>query len=87
MERLRSNPLCQALDQGDVLLVAQMAGMAHKDAQRARERVGDCGLCRLAFARLARRTRPDWIQIAPLSAREATFYGERLGSNALLELL
>jgi hypothetical protein len=87
MERLRAVPFCQALDQGNILQIAEMAGLNGERSQQVRDRVGDCGLCRLAFARLSRRQEYDWIQTAPLSNRETTFYGARLGQDTLHELL
>jgi hypothetical protein len=86
MERLRSIGLCQALDRGDLLEYAELAGMRLDTAQQVRDQVGDCGLCRLASVRLARQPSHAWIVSEPLSQRESAFYAARLGAQALNEM-
>jgi hypothetical protein len=87
MERLRAVPLCQALDQGNVLGISELAGIDRDRAQGVRDRVGDCGLCRLSFARLSRLPGHEWLQTSPLSDRESAFYRTRLGTELPQELL
>jgi hypothetical protein len=78
MEALAASPICQALDAGDVIGYAELAGIDEESALRVRNVVGDCGLCRIASARLARDPGHAWINAPSLSPREITFYGDRL---------
>ena len=87
MERLRPVPFCQALDRGDVLRLAEIARAASNLASQVRDRVGDCGCCRLLATLLVRQSEHDWIEVAPLSDREAAFYTERVGAETLQKLL
>jgi hypothetical protein len=87
MERLRPNPLCQDLDRGNVLSIAGRAGIALSQARQIRDRVGDCGLCRLAFVSLRRRPDLNWLKTPPLSDRESAFYGARVAAALPNELL
>jgi len=87
MERLRAMPLCQALDLGDIISIAVIAGIDPDHAQKTRDQVGDCGLCRLAAARLSHQPDHNWVQAPSLSEREWAFYGTRLGTDKLQELL
>jgi hypothetical protein len=87
MERLRPVPFCQALDQGAILELAEIAGIAPESAGQVRDRVGDCGACRLFSVRLARGSAYEWMRVAPLSARERTFYVHRLGADRMAEWL
>jgi hypothetical protein len=87
MERLRSVPFCQALDRGDVLRLAEIAGVASELACQVRDRVGDCGCCRLSAILLARQPEHDWIEVPPLSDRETAFYTRRVGADTLQRLL
>jgi hypothetical protein len=87
MEQLRAAPLCQALDQGNVLGMAELADLDRDRAQRARDQVGDCGLCRLASLQLSRLPGHAWLQTAPLSSRELAFYHRRLDVDAVQALL
>jgi hypothetical protein len=87
MERLGPVPFCQALDRGDVLRFAEIAGVAPALAHQVRDRVGDCGCCRLSALLLARQPDHDWIRVSPLIDREVAFYTELLGADALLAFL
>jgi hypothetical protein len=87
MERLRAVPFCQALDRGDLGHLAEIAGVAPDLARQVRDKVGDCGSCRLLSILLARQPAHDWIVVPPLSDRERTFYGAQLGSDTLSQLL
>jgi hypothetical protein len=87
MEGLHTDPFCQALDQGNLVHIAQLAGLDRSEARRVRDRVGDCGLCRLAFVSMRRQPEHNWLKTPPLSDRESAFYGERLGTDVLNELL
>ena len=83
MGALAAEPLCQALDRGDVPAVAARAGLSVELAAQIRERVGECGLCRLAAVRLAAESAYSWLKAPSLSARELAFY-ERLLGRALM---
>jgi len=87
MERLRSVPFCQALDRGDVLRLAEIAGVASELSRQVRDRAGDCGCCRFSAILLARQSEHDWIDVAPLSDREMAFYTRRVGADTLQKLL
>jgi hypothetical protein len=87
MERLRSVPFCQALDQGDIFRLAEIVQVAPGLARKVRDRVGDCGSCRLFSVLLARQQDHSWIEAAPLSDRELAFYTKRVGAEALQKLL
>ena len=78
MAALSSEPIGQVLDAGDVIGYAELAGIDEGIALRTRNVVGDCGLCRIASARLARDPSYAWINAPPLAPREITFYGDRL---------
>jgi hypothetical protein len=81
LERLRAVPFCQALDRGDILVLAEMAGVAPGLARQVRDLVGDCGACRLFSLLLARQAEHDWIRVRPLSERERAFYAQRVGAD------
>lgn len=87
MERARKVSFCHSLDQGDMIKYAQDAGIDVITAQRVRNEVGDCGACRLASVRLARRPEYDWVNAPELSQREVTFYERLLGKELLTEFL
>jgi hypothetical protein len=87
LEELRSEPLCQALDQGDILHLAEIAQISAELAHQVRDVVGDCGSCRLFSVLLARRPELGWLKVAPLSTQESAFYAEQLGKNLLHKLL
>jgi hypothetical protein len=87
MEPLRSVPFCQALDRGDILRLAEIVQVAPGLARQVRDRVGDCGSCRLFSILLARQPAHDWLEVAPLSDRELAFYTKRLGADTLHKLL
>jgi hypothetical protein len=87
MERLRSLPLCQALDRGNVLAIAETAGIDRGLALQIRDSVGDCGLCRLSFVRLSHLPEHGWMQTVPLSDRESAFYHRHIDAERLQELL
>jgi hypothetical protein len=87
MERLRAVPFCQALDWGDVRRLAEIVGVPPELARQVRDRVGDCGSCRLYAILLARQPAHAWVQVAPLSARERAFYSRHLGTETLHALL
>ncbi len=78
MDGLATAPICRALDRGDVIAYAELAGIDEVTALQGRNAVGDCGLCRLASARLADAPDYAWIRAAPLSSRERAFYAARL---------
>ena len=87
MEKLRPVPFCQALDQGDILRVAEIVQVAHDLARRVRDRVGDCGACRILSVLLARQPQHAWARVTPLSDREMAFYTEWVGAETLREIL
>jgi hypothetical protein len=87
MERLRSVPFCQALDCGDILGLGEIARIGPELARQVRDRVGDCGACRLFSVLLARRAEHGWIRVAPLSEQERSFYTTRMGANVMQGLL
>jgi hypothetical protein len=98
MERLRPVPFCQALDRGDILKLGEIVGVAPNLVRMVRGRVGDCGACRLFSVLLAHQTEHDWVEataeamavaiaVAPLSARELSFYAKRLGQATMQKLL
>jgi hypothetical protein len=87
LENLRSVSFCQALDRGDILGLADIAGVAPELARQVRDRVGDCGACRLFSLLLARQAEHDWIRVEPLCEREQVFYAEQLGADILHDLL
>jgi hypothetical protein len=87
MERLRPVPFCQALDAGDVLRLAEITGVAPDLARQVRDRVGDCGCCRLLSIPLARQPEHGWIKVAPLSDREAALYAGQVGADMLQEIM
>jgi hypothetical protein len=87
MERLRSVPFCQALDRGDIGVFAEVVHVAPESAQQVRDRVGDCGACRLFSILLARQAEHEWVRVAPLSQREWAFYADHIGIELLRELL
>jgi hypothetical protein len=87
LERLRCVPFCQALDCGDMERFAEIVHISPALARQVRNRVGDCGSCRLLSILLARQPEHDWISVAPLSAQEHTFYTERVGADTLQDLL
>lgn len=85
MAGLAEHAVCRALDRGDIRAVARLAGLADDAAQQIQGRVGECGLCRLASARLARRAEFAWLKAPPLSSREIAFYDRHLGALLLSE--
>ncbi|MBN1581258.1 MAG: hypothetical protein JXA89_11195 [Anaerolineae bacterium] len=87
LEKLRSVPFCLALDQGDILQIGRIVQVAPELAQDIRDRVGDCGACRLFSILLARQAEHGWLQVSPLSVRESAFYTKRLGANTVQRLL
>ena len=87
MDRLRSVPFCQALDRGDILRLAEMAQVSPGLARQVRDRVGDCGSCRLFSNLLARQLEHDWVRVHPLSVQELALYGRRLGRDMIEQLL
>jgi hypothetical protein len=76
MQALREQPLCQALDRGDVLGMAELAGLDRAQARSMQAAVGECGLCRVCAAGLARQPTNSWLRVPPLSDRERSFYAE-----------
>ena len=87
MERARQASFCQALDAGDMPGYAQEAGIDPVSARQVRDQVGDCGLCRLATARLVRRRENGWVKAPGLSPGEARFYANRLGMQLFEKIL
>jgi hypothetical protein len=87
MERLRPVPFCQALDRGDILKLSGIVGVKPNLARQVRDRVGDCGACRLFSVLLACQPEHDWVKVAPLSARELSFYTKRVGEDTVQTLL
>ncbi len=87
MRRARQASFCQALDAGDMLGYAQEAGIDLVAARDVRDRVGDCGLCRLATRRLAHHSENVWVKAPGLSPGEARFYAARLGRQLFKEIL
>ena len=83
MEALRSYAVCHALDAGDMDHLAEIAGIATAVATEVRAAVGECGLCRLCSARLARQPQHAWLKSAPLSDHEVSFYRNRLSPSVL----
>ncbi len=64
-----------------------MVQVAPELARQVRDRVGDCGSCRLFSILLARQPEHGWLKVAPLSDRELAFYARRVGEDALQEIL
>jgi hypothetical protein len=87
LERLRSVPLCQALDRGDIVGLAEIAGASPDLTRRVRDRVGDCGACRLISWRIARQAESGWMRVGPLSEREWSFYAEHIDAGLLTAVL
>jgi hypothetical protein len=83
LERLRSVPFCQALDRGDIEAFAEIVQVTPELARHVRDRVGDCGACRLFSVLLARQAEHDWVRVGPLSEPEQAFYSQRLGADLL----
>jgi hypothetical protein len=83
MAYARTIPFCQALDAGDMIGLAQLAGVDPLLAHQVRDRVGDCGACRLCSVRLAHQPQNRWLQPTSLSPRETRFYQKRLGTDLL----
>jgi len=81
MRSLQANPLCLAIDCGDILAVADIAGQPPDWASQVRDAVGDCGICRLASVRLASQPGYAWMRVPPLSAAERAFYARLLGQS------
>jgi hypothetical protein len=86
LERLRSVPFCQALDGGDILRLAEIARVAPELARQVRDRVGDCGACRLFSVLLACQAEHEWIRVASLSEQERSFYAGCVGADTLCKL-
>jgi hypothetical protein len=87
MDRAHQVSFCHSLDQGDMIAYAEDAGIEVKTAQSVRNKVGDCGACRLASVRLARKPEYAWVNAPELSQREVTFYERFLGKELLEEFL
>lgn len=83
MEAMRSKSLCQVLDEGNMVRLAEISGVDPEMARQVRDVVGDCGVCRLCSARLAQQPEHAWIKAAPLSNREVAFYTSHLGALVL----
>lgn len=79
MSALQPILFCQALDSGDMAAYATAAGIEPDLARRVRDRVGDCGACRLFSTALAAQPDHSWIQVPPLSPQERSFYAGALG--------
>lgn len=79
MQALTSAPLAQALDQGDMAEMAALTGLSPELAGQIRDRVGDCGACRLYSAALAGNSQYGWLKAPALSPQERPFYGQMLG--------
>ena len=78
---------CLAIDQGDILALAGLAGLEPTLARQVRDGVGDCGACRLFSMALADKGALGQGRVQPLSEREAIFYAELLSSAVLARLL
>jgi hypothetical protein len=87
LEQLRSVPFCQALDDGDIAWLADIAHVEPAPLQLVRSQVGDCGSCRLLSISLARKPEYDWLNFAPLSQSESNFYSDRVGADVLAAIL
>jgi hypothetical protein len=87
MDRAHHVSFCHALDEGDMIKYTQEAGIELSTAQTVRNKVGDCGACRLASVRLARHPEYNWLNAPELSSREVTFYEKFLGEELLEEFL
>jgi len=83
MRALREQPLCHAIDQGDMLALAELAGVSVVWTRDVCASIGDCGLCRLVSIRLSQRGDHAWIKAQPLTALELQFYREQIGATAL----
>lgn len=70
------------LDRGDVVQVGVLAGLTPDAARAVRDSVGECGACRLFFARLAALEQPGLSEaVRPLSASERRHYAGLLGGD------
>jgi hypothetical protein len=87
MDRARKVSFCHSLDEGDMIGYAQVAGIDLITARSVRNKVGDCGACRLASVRLARRPEYAWVNALAQSPREVIFYETLLGKELLEEFL
>ena len=87
MRRMQQVPFCQAIDQGDMIRLARIADIEPQQAQRIRDTVGDCGLCRLASVRLAQQPDHDWLKPTHLSEHEIRFYEAQLGRDLTHEIV
>ncbi len=66
--------LCQALDRGDMTQYAEIAGIDPAIFRDIRDRVGDCGACRLSSLALATQPQYNWLRVPALSPQELAFY-------------
>jgi hypothetical protein len=55
-------------------------------ARQIRDRVGDCGACRLFSRRLATQSEFTWLRSAHLSPAEYAFYARHLGEETMSRL-
>ena len=78
----------RVLDTGDVIRVGTLAGLNAEVASAVRDALGDCGACRLFFARHSARLTPGLAgAVTPISAKEARYYSSRLRGAGLECLL
>jgi len=83
MEAALTVPFCQAIDEGDMLKLSQIAGIPADLARHVRDTVGDCGACRLCSVKLAGDPNNSWLKPAVLSDKERRFYTEHLGEGVM----
>ena len=76
------------LDSGDVVQLGVLANLTLETARAVRDAVGDCGACRLFFARLSALWTPGLAgAVRPLLAEEVEHYAGQLRSVRLEGLL
>jgi len=83
MTALLDVPFCHALDRGDMMQFAEIAGVDLATARQIRDQVGDCGACRLFSTVLATQPDNDWIRVSALSPQEVVFYTNHVGRPLL----
>jgi hypothetical protein len=86
MERARKVPFCQAIDEGDMIKLSEIAGISTELAHQVRDTVGDCGACRLCSVKLAADPQHNWMKPTTLTERETRFYNHHLGEPVMREL-
>ena len=77
---------CQAIDEGDMIKLAELTGISTELAHHVRDAVGDCGACRLCSVKLANEPQNTWMKPTTISDKEQRFYHHHLSEDAMREL-